>query len=189
MGLKFWAVWRPESQNSKSQATEDCFWLQTQKSWCIKGTVFFFFSGNSLGVTHSLKFWKSFFFFFRKIGKKKNKCFLFFPRNSLWATHSKIFETLYFYIGKSRLACFFFFRPFLAWFLFFFFSSEKFTFTHSLDWKTCFIFHSLTRISPKNPKKQTIPGKKKKTVPLILVKIEHSFFSPNIDFNLQGSFW
>ena len=73
---------------------------------------------------------------------------------------------------KIMFGLFFFFRPFLAWFLFFFFSSEKFTFTHSLGWKTCFffpaagkkkrVFHTLTRFLPKNPKKQTIPGKKKR---------------------------
>ena len=130
--------------------------------------VAFFFPGISLGVTHSLKFWKS-VFFFPKNWKKKNKCFLFFPRNSLWATHSKIFETLYFYLGKSCLACFFF-RPFLAWFLFFFFPWKSLhSLTHSFEKAVFFfrarkkkrVFYSLTRFLPKNPKKQTIPGKKK----------------------------
>ena len=60
---------------------------------------------------------------------KKTRVFYFFPRNSLWATHSIFFETLYFCKTKSCLACFFFG---------FFFSLEKFTFTHSLDWKTRF---------------------------------------------------
>ena len=89
-------------------------------------------------------------------------------------SHSlKNFRDPLFLYRKITFGLFFFFRPFLAWFLFFFFSSEKFTFTHSLDWKTCFffsgyrkkkkkrVFHSFTRFSPKNPKKQTIPGKKK----------------------------
>ena len=45
----------------------------------------FFFPGISLGVTPSLKFSKSVFFFSEKV-EKKNKCF-FFPRKSLQATH------------------------------------------------------------------------------------------------------
>ena len=113
------------------------------------------------------------FFFFPKNWKKKNKRFLFFPRNSLWATHSKIFETLYFYIGKSCLACFFFSGHFWHDFCFFFFPRKSLpSLTHSVEKRVFFfpaagkkkkrVFHTLTRFLPKNPKKQTIPGKKKK---------------------------
>ena len=134
--------------------------------------AFFFFPGISLGVTHSLKFWKSVFFFFRKIGKKKNKRFLFFPRNSLWATHSKIFETLYFYIGKSCLACFFFFPAIFGMIFVFFFFLGK-VYLHSLTrLKNVFFFsgyrkkkngfftHSLD-FRRNIPKNKLFPGKKK----------------------------
>ena len=135
---------------------------------------FFFFPGNSLGVTHSLKFWKSVFFFFPKNWKKKNKCFLFFSRNSLGATHSKIFETLYFYIGKSRLACFFFPTIFGMIFVFFFPRKSLPSLTHSIE-KRVFFFrvpekkngffpHSLD-FRRNIPKNKLFPGKKK-TLPL-----------------------
>ena len=137
-------------------------WLSTNCCAKIKkhGTLGqrygFFFPGISLGVTHSLKFEKS-VFFSEKV-EKKNKCF-FFPRNSLWAKNRFFWAVQSFLKRKIIWACFFF----SLIFLFFYFSLEKFNFTHSLIWKSCFfffrppeekrVFHSLSRFLPKNPQK------------------------------------
>ena len=143
-------------------------------SYPLAPKVAFFFSRDKFRG-HSLTQILKKCFFFPKNWKKKNKRFLFFPRNSLWATHSKIFETLYFYIGKSCLACFFFPAIFGMIFVFFF-SSEKFTFTHSLGWKTCFFFSRCrkkkkTGFSHTHPifaekSKKTNYSREKKTLPL-----------------------
>ena len=144
----------------------DLLWVVISNLWA-KVAFFFLFPGISLGVTHSLKIDKS-VFFSEKV-EKKNKCFLFFPRNSLWATHSKFFEAPIFLKKKFMFSLFFFSAHFWQDFCFFFFL-EKFTFTHSLDWKTRFFFrdrkkngfftHSLD-FCRKIPKNKLFLGKKK----------------------------
>ena len=137
--------------------------------------VAFFFISRDKFRGHSLtQNWQKCFFFSRKSGKKKTNVFYFFPGIVCEPLTRSFLRLLFFLKRKSCLVCFFFPPTFGRIFVFFFL--EKFTFTHSLDWKARFffpgpekkkrVFHSLTRFLPKNPKKQTIPWKKK-TLPLL----------------------
>ena len=101
------------------------FYQEPQAKGCV-----FFFPGISLGVTHSLKFSKS-VFFSEKLEKKKQVFFIFSQEQ--FRSHSlKKFRDPLFLYRKITQACFFFPTIFGMIFVLFF-SSEKFTFTHSLD--------------------------------------------------------
>ena len=83
----------------------------------------------------------------------------------------QFFETLYFLFKKISLTCFFFSSRFCVFFptnslMLLTHSFENFVFFFPDRGKKKRVFYTLTRIFPKSPKKQTIPGEKEKTVPL-----------------------